>query len=54
MRYCAGLLTWLAILLYFVCLVIFIIYLRDQALIYKDRADKNTANGISDNNNNDL
>ena len=29
MRYCAGLLTWLAIFLYFVCLVIFIIYLRN-------------------------
>lgn len=31
MRYCAGTLTWTAIFLYFVCIVLFIIYLNDKA-----------------------
>lgn len=31
MRYCAGTLTWVAIFLYFVCIALFIVYLKDKA-----------------------
>ncbi|CAD8147663.1 unnamed protein product [Paramecium octaurelia] len=54
MRYCAGTLTWTAIFLYFVCIVLFIIYLNDKANAYKTRAALNTAKGIADVDNQDL